>query len=74
MAFAPSASWNSQAYGLFAANIFGIHDFESDPGRDAGLTMRPGQPLRFRYRVVIHPGDAATAGIRSGFEAWTAMK
>ena len=66
--------WHSSAYGLLAANIFGVHDFERDPTRDAGLTIRPGQPLRFRYRVIVHPGDSNAAGIRDAYEAWVAMK
>ena len=66
--------WHARAYGLLATNIFGLHDFERDPSRDASLTIRPGQPLRFRYRVIIHPGDVNSAGIRDAYEAWTAMK
>jgi hypothetical protein len=27
------------------------------------MILDPGRTLRFRYRVVIHPGDAADAGI-----------
>lgn len=53
--------WHSRDYGLFAANIFGEHDFYNDKTRDASLTLEPGKKLRFRYRVVIHPGDAAAA-------------
>ena len=26
-------------------------------------TLAPGQTLRFRYRVIVHSGDAASAGI-----------
>ena len=54
--------WHTRAYGLLANNIFGLHDFEHDPSRDASLTIRPGQPLRFRFRVIIHPGDVNSAG------------
>jgi hypothetical protein len=68
------AYWHARAYGLLAANIFGVHDFEREPTRDAGLSIRPGQPLRFRYRVIVHPGDANAAGIRDAYEAWIAMK
>ena len=68
------AYWHVRAAGLLAANIFGLHDFERDPSRDASLTIRPGQPLRFRYRVIIHPGDVNTAGIRAAYETWIAMK
>ncbi|MEO8594837.1 MAG: PmoA family protein [Candidatus Solibacter sp.] len=67
------AYWNVRGNGLLAANIFGLHDFERDPGRDAGLTLRVGQPLRFRYRVVIHPGDA-TSGVRAAYEEWAVQQ
>lgn len=55
--------WHARAYGLLAANIFGQHDFLNDKSRDGGLTMSPGSTLRFRYRVIIHPGDTAAADI-----------
>jgi hypothetical protein len=46
--------WHARAYGLFATNIFGVHDFENDKSRDGSLAIQPGQPLRFRFRVVVH--------------------
>ena len=55
--------WHSRSYGLFAANIFGERDFHSDKSRDGGVTLEPGGSLRFRYRVLIHPGDTQEAGI-----------
>ena len=55
--------WHSRSYGLFAANIFGEHDFYNDKKRDGSMTIQPGQELRFRYRVIIHPGDSKTADI-----------
>jgi hypothetical protein len=66
--------WHAREYGLFATNIFGVHDFENDKPRDGSLTIQPGQPLRFRYRVVIHPGDATAAGIRDIYQKYSAMK
>ena len=66
--------WHAREYGLFATNIFGVHDFENDKSRDGSLTIRPGQPLRFRLRVVIHPGDAAAAGISEIYKDYAAMK
>ena len=66
--------WHARGYGLLANNIFGLRDFENDKSRDGSLTIRPGQPLRFRYRVVIHPGDVNQAGIRDLYTAWAAMK
>jgi hypothetical protein len=66
------AYWHTRSYGLFGANIFGVHDFENDKGRDGSLTIRPGQPLRFRYRVVIHPGDASA--VRDLWTRYSAMQ
>jgi len=65
-----TAYWHVRDYGLLAVNIFGARDFEGNPSRDGSLTIRPGQPLRFRYRVVIHPSDALRAGIPDAFTAW----
>jgi hypothetical protein len=63
--------WHSRDYGLFAANIFGEHDFFADKSRDGGMTLEPGQTWRFRYRVVIHPGDAQAANIARMYERWS---
>ncbi|HEY2013601.1 MAG TPA: PmoA family protein [Bryobacteraceae bacterium] len=55
--------WHSRAYGLFAANPFGVRDFTGDKSKDGSLTVEPGKTLRFRYRVVIHSGDVHAAHI-----------
>jgi hypothetical protein len=55
--------WHSRSYGLFAANIFGEHDFYNDKSRNGKMTINPGEALVFRYRVIIHPGDYQTARI-----------
>jgi len=64
--------WHARAYGLFAANIFGLHDFENDKSRNGSLTLQPGETLRFRYRVVIHPGDVRSAHIARLYEEYSA--
>ncbi len=66
--------WHARGYGLFATNIFGVHDFTNDKSRDGSLTIRPGQPLRFRFRLLIHPGDTNAAGIREAYARYAAMK
>jgi hypothetical protein len=55
--------WHARSYGLFAANIFGLHDFENDKSKDGSLVLDPGGTLHFRYRVTIHPGDVVSAHI-----------
>jgi hypothetical protein len=55
--------WHTRGYGMFAANIFGLRTFENNKSLDGSMSLEPGQELRFRYRVVIHPGDTVSAGI-----------
>ncbi|MFL6465715.1 MAG: PmoA family protein [Bryobacteraceae bacterium] len=49
--------WHSRAYGLFAVNPFGLKDFEPKTEAQGGYTIKTGDALRFRYRVIIYPGD-----------------
>jgi hypothetical protein len=55
--------WHVRGYGLFAANPFGLAAFTNDKSQDGSMALAAGQSVRFRYRVVIHPGDAKTAGV-----------
>lgn len=48
--------WHSRGYGLHSINPFGVHDFLNDPAQNGGLVIPPGEHVRFRYRLVIHPG------------------
>jgi hypothetical protein len=60
--------WHVRAYGLFAANPFGLAVFTNDKTQSGAMTLDPGQSLRFRYRVIVHPGDAKSADIAA---LWT---
>lgn len=63
--------WHSRSYGLFAANIFGEHDFYADKSKNGSVTLAPGKTLHFRYRVVIHPGDTKSANISALYKEYT---
>jgi hypothetical protein len=63
--------WHSRAYGLFAANIFGKHDFLRDKTQDGSLALKRGEKLRFRYRVIIHAGDAKAANVAKHYEEFS---
>jgi hypothetical protein len=52
--------WHSRGYGLHAINPFGVSDFLNDKTQSGSLTLAPGEHVRFRYRVVIHPGVSRT--------------
>lgn len=66
--------WHSRAYGLFAANVFGLHDFYRDKAKDGSRTLKTGETWHFRWRVVIHSGDAAAADIAGEYKKFAAMK
>lgn len=51
--------WHSRGYGLHSINPFGVSDFLNDKTKNGSLTIERGQHVRFRYRVVIHPGWSA---------------
>ena len=64
--------WHSRAYGLHAANPFGVHDFTGDKTKDGSMTIEPGKPVRFRYRVVIHDGDTRESRIAELWRQYSA--
>jgi hypothetical protein len=66
--------WHSRAYGLFAANPFGVKDFTGDKKQDGSMTAEPGHQLTFRYRVVIHEGDAERARIAALYQSYASGK
>lgn len=64
--------WHARGYGLFAANPFALAAFTRDKSQNGAITVDAGKSIRFRYRVVVHPGDVKTldlAGMYSRFAA-----
>jgi hypothetical protein len=55
--------WHVRAYGLFAANPFGNATLGGDKSQSHDVELEPGKSLRFRYRVIVHPGDVQSADI-----------
>lgn len=51
--------WHSRAYGLHSVNPFGVSDFLNDKTQDGSMRIPPGERVRFRYRVIIHPGASS---------------
>lgn len=49
--------WHVRDYGLFAANPFGVSDFENKPKGTGNITIPAGESLSFKYRIYIHKGD-----------------
>lgn len=61
--------WHSRDYGLFAVNPFGAKEFDKT-ATDGGYTMKRGDQLRFRYRVIIHPGDYSKKKLAELYEQY----
>ena len=61
-------TWHVRTYGLFAANPFGWHDFGMK--RSGEYTLPAGESIRFRYRVIFHLGDTASAHIAQAFDGF----
>jgi hypothetical protein len=55
--------WHVRDYGLFAANPFGLHEFEKKPAGAGDLTVPAGKTIAFRYRFCFHQGDDKAAGV-----------
>ncbi len=67
--------WHSRAYGLFASNVFGLHDFTRDKNATLGnATLKPGETMHFRFRVIIHPGDAKSFDPAAAWKKFAALK
>jgi hypothetical protein len=62
--------WHARDYGLFAANIFGERDFYRDKSRSGAVTLEPGKSMRFRYRVLIHPGETNAAELQKQYDTY----
>ena len=69
--------WHVRDYGLFAANPFGIHDFEPKTATgektpvDAGkLVLKQDEGLVFQYRVILHKGNHEEGAIAKEYKKY----
>jgi Methane oxygenase PmoA len=62
--------WHARAYGLFAANPFGISYFTRDPKQNGSFSIQEGQSITFRYRVLIHHGDYQQANLAAAYQRY----
>jgi len=62
--------WHVRTYGLFAANPFGLHNFEGNKDLDGSHTLEPGKSITLRYRVYLHRGDEKEGGVAKAYEAY----
>jgi hypothetical protein len=62
--------WHVRDYGLFAANPFGVHDFEKKPAGTGNMVIPAGRSLTFKYRFYIHEGDEKHAKVAERYKEW----
>ena len=68
--------WHVRDYGLFAANPFGVSDFERKP-KERGIgniTIPAGENLTFKYRIYIHKGDNLQGKVAEHYSEYAATK
>jgi hypothetical protein len=64
--------WHARDYGLLAANPFCEKAMDKNQPAGAGdFTLKAGQSVTFRYRVLVHEGDAAAAKVADRYLAFT---
>jgi len=66
--------WHVRTYGLFAANPFGVHNFEGKPEGTGDITIPTGKSLTFRYRLYFHKGDEKQAKVAEHYREYAAIK
>jgi hypothetical protein len=66
--------WHVRDYGLFAANPFGIHDFEQKPAGTGDIAIPAGESLTFKYRFYFHKGDVQEAQVAKQYREYAETK
>ncbi|TWU01384.1 DUF6807 domain-containing protein [Neorhodopirellula pilleata] len=61
--------WHVRDYGLFTANAFGPKSL--DPKETSGtFTLKAGEEVLLRHRLIFHQGDAEAAGISNAYKKY----
>jgi len=66
--------WHVRDYGLFAANPFGIHDFEKKEKGVGDYTVKAGDSVTFRYRFYFHEGTTEEADVEARYQEFAEGK
>ena len=66
--------WHVRDYGLFAANPFGVHDFEKKPQGTGDLKVEAGKSVTFKYRFYIHEGGEKQGQVAERYAEYASKK
>ena len=64
--------WHVRTYGLFTANPFGLRSLGH--GKDSSFTLKKGESITLRHRVIFHLGDEKAAKIAEAYKAYALEK
>jgi hypothetical protein len=68
--FRHPTGWHARGYSLCSANPFAERSFTRDKSKDGSHTIPAGESLTFRYRLLIHEGDADAHQIESMYQEY----
>lgn len=75
--FRSPTTWHARDYGLFAANPFGLHDFEGlkkgDQDGKGNYTIKKGDSLTLRYRFYFAKGKPKPDALDAKFKEYSAQ-
>ena len=68
------ATWHAREYGLLSSNIFGLSYFDPKkyPKGSGNFTIKAGDTVTFRHRILFHRGDAKLAKLDEKFKEYAA--
>lgn len=66
--------WHVRDYGLFAANPFGIHDFEKKEPGAGNMNIPAGKTVTFKYRFYMHEGNEKKAKVAEHYKEYSEKK
>ena len=72
--FGSPTYWHARAYGLLAANPFGVRLFTGDGRQNGSHAIPAGESLRLRYRVLIHHADPSHTAVAESYRQFVAKK
>jgi hypothetical protein len=65
--------WHARDYGLFALNPFGQNAFDPKM-EESKIKLATGQKMTYRWRVIIHSGDAESIHLADIYKEYSAKK
>ncbi len=68
--FRHPTTWHAREYGLIAANPFGLHYFKGLEKGAGAHTIKKGDQLTFKYRMLFYAGTRSATEIESAFDRY----